>query len=149
MMPSRGVPRGAIRHPETYRQMFDFSGLQFERKITPMDIDFCLEFSGRQLVLGEFKGPGGKIRRGQRKALTTLAIAAHRGGMDVLAFIARHDSAPDEVVKAHLAQVVEVLSPDFHPFWRKPSGGDRRVRELIDSWRVWRQHDYGLLQKFE
>lgn len=128
---------GAIRDPKRYKQMIDFSGFQFERRISPMDIDFYVELGGREIILGEFKGPGGKVHRGQRKALTTLAIASHIAGMEVLAFIAFHDAEPDDIAQGHLAKVAEILCPSVSRCWRSPSGNDRRVGELIDSWRVW------------
>ncbi|WP_143596793.1 hypothetical protein [Synechococcus sp. BDU 130192] len=103
-----------------------------------MDIDFCLELGGKHLILGEFKRKGKAVPYGQKRAITTLAIAAHQGGMGVLAFIARHDSKVSDIVAAHECLVSEVFLPPSQ-CWRPPMGGDRRVRELIEAWLAWRR----------
>lgn len=133
--PDSTTPRGAIRFPERYKQMIDFSGLQFG-KCSPMDIDCYLEFGGNEFVFGEFKHFNARISRGQKRALTTLTMLAHQRGAAVLAFIARHNSGATDVVSGADCVVSEILCPMNKFGWYCP-GENRRVRELIDSWRIW------------
>lgn len=134
--PGSDVPRGGVRFPERYKQTIDFSGLQFERNQTPTDIDMAIEFNSRELIIGEFKRWGAPVSYGQRRFITTLILATHQAGMETLAFIARHDTPTDEAIPAHNCRITEYLCPKHSAKWVSPEG-DRRVREFIDSWRVW------------
>ena len=135
-MTKQTFPRGAIYCPERYAQLLDYSGMAFERKITPMDFDFVLDFGGKELIIGEFKTKNKTLPYGQRRAITTVLLAAHRSGVKVLGFVARHDCPPDEMIPAHDCRVFEFFCPFQSMQWQQPQG-DRRVKEFIDSWRVW------------
>ena len=133
--PGTDTPRGSIRHLDLYCQALDFSGLQFGR-CSPTDVDFFIELGGKEVILGEFKRANTSVSYGQRRALTTLAMLAHQKGVEVLAFIARHNSPSKKSIDAASCLVTEILCPRQRCGWHSP-GSDRHVRELIDSWRAW------------
>lgn len=130
------VERGAIRNVERYKQLIDFSGLIFERKITPTDIDLFLDFNGTEAILGEFKLQGKSLPYGQRRALNELLKDATNSGKHTLGFVAEHQTPPDQQINAATCLVVEYWS-DKTPLW-KPPKQPINVREMIDRWREWR-----------
>ena len=89
--------RGAIRNPEHARQLRDFSGLQFERGITPTDIDGFVEFNGEVFIFFELKHIKGKMPSGQRMALERLvdAIAPPR---KAILLIGRHETGMGDLI---------------------------------------------------
>lgn len=135
-MTKRNIPRGGIYCPERYTQLLDYTGLTFERNGSPTDFDLVLDFGGKELIIGEFKTKNKTLPYGQRRAITTVLLAAHRAGVQVLGFVARHDCPPDKMIPAHDCQVHEFFCPFQSMQWQKPQG-DRRVKEFIDSWRRW------------
>lgn len=129
------LERGSIRHIDRYKQLLDFSGLQFERKITPTDIDMLIDFGSKELVIGEFKSAGAPVHRGQLRCITSLLEVHHSYGIRSLGMIAYHDYPPEQVIMVSKLLVDQLW---FHP--RKgwvPESKGRTVREIIDAWREW------------
>lgn len=99
---------GQILNARRLKQTIAFASLLgfFPRNITPTDVDFCVEISSCFLI-GEFKHVGNAVPKGQRMALERMVKKLGRG---TVAFVAEHDTAPDELVDAGAATVVEFLS---------------------------------------
>lgn len=130
------MDRGAIHCPERYKQLIDYSGLQFERKITPTDIDGFLEFGGDEYIYLEYKLKGKDLPYGQRLAFTRKFECLTRGGGQVLGVIAEHEIPPTVQIPAHLCSVKETwISPRG---WRSPNN-QITVLDCIVRWRkYWR-----------
>lgn len=130
------LARGAIRNPERYRQPHDFSGLQFERGITPTDFDLVLDFGGREWVVGELKLQGTKVPEGQLRAITSALNSHTLAGVRSLGLVAVHNCQPDEVVDAAGCWVRDYWIAG-RGWCQVPVSKPRRVREFIESWRNW------------
>jgi hypothetical protein len=124
--------RGVIRNREYGKQLRDFSGLRFEKGITPTDIDGFVEFGNRVFVLIETKFDGAVMSWGQRTALERLADAISRGGdKHAILIIATHNSAAEFDVDVGNCLVTEYR---VRGLWKKPSG-KITVKALIDMYR--------------
>lgn len=125
--------RGEIFNLEKYKQakLLDFSGLQFERKITPTDIDLIIDFSNKEWVIGEFKTKGTDIPYGQKLCLERLCKNLTLQTKQVLGFIAFHQTSnPNQIIKASECIVTEIW---YDNTWKESS--PRTVRDLIEKWR--------------
>lgn len=130
------MDRGAIHNLERYKQLLDYSGLQFERKITPTDIDGFMEFDGKEFIFLEYKLKGKDLPWGQRLAYTRLFEASTKGVVNVLGIIAEHETETNSQVPTHACYVKETwISPRG---WRSPNN-PITVLDCIVRWRqYWR-----------
>jgi hypothetical protein len=126
--------RGEIKYLERYKQLIDFSGLRYERNITPTDIDMFLDFGGKEFVIGEFKHAGAKIAYGQRLALEQLLIGMNSKN-PTLGIFAIHESHPSDLINAANCLVTKYWSQGS---WITPER-DLTVRQVIDAWRKYGQ----------
>lgn len=135
--------RGVIRHRERARQLVDYSGMRFERNITPTDVDGLwagaydavpvpvpglLEFSGHHVFLFEFKLEGAPMPNGQRMALERVVGGLQRGGDFAYAIVCEHNEHdPARDIDAATATVVRI----YHnrKWW---GGAGRQLRQTID-----------------
>jgi hypothetical protein len=122
--------RGEVRSIGRYKQLLDFSGLNFERNITPTDIDMFLDLGAAEFVITEYKLDGHSTPTGQRRALTELLKALSGSGI-ALGVVAVHSSPAHQMIDAARCIVVEYWSGGQ---WRT-LGRKVTVRELIDRWR--------------
>lgn len=126
--------RGAIYNVERYKQLLDFSGLRFERNITPTDIDMFLDFGGKEFIVGEFKKTGNSMPYGQELALNQLLKNLSRNPRnEVLGFVAEHNTPVDQQINAASCYVAKVWRIR-EPKWLQPSR-PITVKDLIDRWR--------------
>lgn len=125
-MPS-GV-RGSVYNKGRYRQIVDFSGLQFERGITPTDIDGFLDFDNRLFCVIELKFMDNPVPKGQRLAIERLCRAIELADKKCLGIVASHESPPEEPIDASLALVTEYR---WKSRWIRPST-KISVRAAID-----------------
>lgn len=126
--------RGEIRSIEAYKQLNDFSGLLFERKITPTDFDLVIDFGGSEWVLGEIKHKQASVPYGQRLCLTRALEAHYKAKVKALGIIAYHDYSPSELIPVASLIVAEVWT-DPDPGWRLPSR-TATILEIIRAWRM-------------
>lgn len=132
------MERGKIYNLQRYKQakLIDFSGFEFERKITPTDVDFFLEIQCREFIIGEFKSGKSLLPFGQRHALTELlASVAVDPSKKVLGFIAFFNANADEIIVAADCIVSEVWHSSRQQW--KTRGDTITVKELILRWRQW------------
>lgn len=102
------IQRGHIYNLARYRQVINFAGLQFERNITPTDIDGVLDFGGKFFVLIELKHSDAPLPYGQRLCLERLCQRL-RNDSDAAVIVSRHDCPPEEPVLAAETIVSEYL----------------------------------------
>ena len=95
------VARGAIQNKKRYKQLFDYSGLLFERNITPSDIDGLIDFNGNAFVYMEAKLIGVEVKKGQRIALENIIKSHEKAGHKAVAIVWRHNVKADEIIEAH------------------------------------------------
>jgi len=88
--------RGKIVHRNRKRQLLDMSGLRFG-KITPSDLDACIEYRRRAWVFIEFKKDGGLPAAGQLRMLQELASDMHAAGKQVAVILGAHGIDDPEV----------------------------------------------------
>lgn len=79
-----------IQNKSKARQIIDFSGLRFGN-ITPTDIDGCIEYKNKALILFEVKHKGTAIPKGQELALTRIVDNHRAAGKEAVLFICEHD----------------------------------------------------------
>jgi hypothetical protein len=84
------IERGMIYSKTRKQQINDFSGLVYG-KITPTDIDGCIEYHNRLWVFFEVKMSGVGVPFGQRLALERLVIDTSSGGKKSIALVIDHD----------------------------------------------------------
>jgi hypothetical protein len=139
------MDRGTIYNIERYKQLLDFSGLQFERKITPTDIDLFLDFGGIEFVVGEFKVKGNSVPYGQRRALNEiLQHLSIKGKTNAMGIIAEHQTPPDKMINACNCWVTEYWF-DIARGWQPPKE-PITVRKAIEQWREWQTRKELLLK---
>jgi len=79
-----------IQNRNRARQLIDFSGIRIGN-ITPTDIDGCIEYRNKALVLFEMKRRGAEIPKGQELALTRIIDNHRAAGKQAVLFICEHD----------------------------------------------------------
>lgn len=99
--------KGKAYNLQRYKQVLDYSGLRFERGITPTDVDGLLDFSGRLFVILEFKHALSELPHGQRLAFERICDALHKGNTPTTCLVARHLHPPEEEINAANAIVTE------------------------------------------
>lgn len=113
-----GQVRGVIYNLARYKQPVDFSGLQFERGITPTDIDGAVEFGGRLFIFFELKFRGAAMSKGQRLYYERLC-GARVDEAKVAVIVAHHCVPAEEQIDAASAIVSEYF---WGGCWRFPAG---------------------------
>jgi hypothetical protein len=132
---------GAIRHLERYKQLIEFTGLQFERKITPTDIDASLDFEGREWVFVEYKSGDAQMPGGQRRHLEALCdnlntcTTADGRSISATAMLAVHNCPPSEVINGAQATVASYY---WKRAWKAPET-EITVRDAIERFRAYIQ----------
>lgn len=120
--------RGIIRYRDRARQIKDFSGLRFERGITPTDIDCFVEFNNELFIFCELKHKGAEMPYGQRLSLERLSDAINKAGYKSIVLVAEHESPVGEDIPAHEAIVTEYRADGR---WTEPMG-KKTLREAMD-----------------
>jgi hypothetical protein len=67
-----------------------FTGLVYERGISPTDIDGLLDFGGKLFILWELKYLDAELPDGQRIALARICDTLQRGGAEAWVLVGRH-----------------------------------------------------------
>ena len=118
--------RGVIQHRDRARQILDFHGLQYERGITPTDIDLFLDFENKAFVFGEIKHRDTPLQYGQRLALERIVDACP---ITAILFMARHDI--DDCEKDVDVSILTVDEYRWEQVW-KEAVKTETVRQFID-----------------
>jgi hypothetical protein len=108
-MPDSELKRGQIGDVAKATQWRDYSGLRFERNITPTDIDGSVDFDGELFVMLEHKSKGAPMSYGQRLHLESITKAINSGGKNAACLICEHDTPTDQPINGADAKVVEYL----------------------------------------
>lgn len=103
------IERGKVRNVALATQYRDYSGLRFERNITPTDIDGSLDFGGKLFVLLEYKAKGAPMSEGQRMHLESHAKAINEGSKKAAVLVCEHETKPGEPIDGAAARVVEYI----------------------------------------
>jgi hypothetical protein len=138
---------GKIYNIERYRQakLIDLSGFDFERKISPTDVDFFVEFGSKEFVVGEFKSLNNDLPYGQRLALSSLlkALAIDKN-KKIFGFVAVFDLPSNQLIKGSECLITEYWHCS-NPKWVTPSKS-MTVKEGIEAWRsFWRNKESELI----
>lgn len=119
--------RGKIVRRKRAQQINDFSGLQYERGITPTDVDLAMEFGGEYWVFGEIKYGDKELPRGQQIFLDRLLRLVPNGR--ALGLVLRHDvSDTRRDVPVHEVRVAKVW---YRGEWEPPAR-PMTAREAVD-----------------
>ena len=103
------------------KQVISFDGLQFG-VISPTDIDGCIEYRDKALILLEYKLRGYKMPTGQRLCLERIADDVEMSGRKATVFLCEHDVTDvDKPVDAKSAIVKAVY---YKHKWYKGNGQD-------------------------
>jgi hypothetical protein len=127
------MERGVIRNPDIAQILQDFSGLRFERGITPTDIDGFVEFEDDVYIIIETKYRDTRLSGGQRKALERLCDRIGDSRRCLL-IVAKHEVQPcmKEFIKVAECEVTEYRSRGR---WFNPVR-TITVRQIIDKYRM-------------
>ncbi|HKK67532.1 MAG TPA: hypothetical protein VJ946_04945 [Bacteroidales bacterium] len=124
------VKRGEAYNRERYVQIKDYSGLLFERNITPTDIDGLLEFGNKIFVFIEIKCEGQEMPDGQELALTRLVDDVERAGKDAALIVATHKTKEDDDIDCANA----IVSKRYRKGeWTTPFTAGTTLKEDIDG----------------
>lgn len=129
--------RGVVRNRQYATQVRDFSGLRFG-KITPTDIDGCIEYQDTCYVFIETKYKDAELPYGQRLALQRLCDDLERC-KPAIAIIASHETDGD--IDVANTRVTEIR---FRHEWRHLKT-DTTTRALIDRFLAWAKKEKELL----
>ena len=78
-------------------QLMDFKGMAYG-KCSPTDIDFSVDFQQKCFIFGEIKGKYKYLTTGQRIHLEGLVKGLRKGGLEVYAVFAQHETRAHEDV---------------------------------------------------
>lgn len=123
--------RGEVFNRARYKQVVDFSGLQFERGITPTDVDGVLDFNNDEWVFFEIKYGDTAVPYGQKLALTRIVDSLESTGKPSVLLVARHLVSPELDVLAHECKVTEYY---WRGVWRVPKV-ELNLRQAVELWR--------------
>lgn len=125
------VKRGQVANVVRATQWRDYSGLRFERNITPTDIDGSLDFDGKLFVMLEYKFKGTPLSHGQRIHLESHTKAINSGDKKAACLICEHETPANQPIDGASAIVTEYLWWGSS-FWARPMAPvDARTALLI------------------
>jgi KaiC/GvpD/RAD55 family RecA-like ATPase len=124
--------RGAIRNPGQAQVLRDFTGLLFERGITPTDVDGYVEFGDKVFIFIESKYKSSNISGGQKLALERLVDAVAETKAALL-IVCSHDVSPGDGRQIDFANA-KVTSYRHKKEWHFPKI-DYTVKRLIDHFK--------------
>lgn len=120
--------RGKIVYQARAAQLRDYSGLQWG-KVSPGDIDCCIELNGQAFAIVELKLSGAGVPQGQRLLIARLVDTLAAGGAAAVGLIAEHDTRDCTMeIPAGSARVVEMR---FNHGWHCCQSR-RTVREVME-----------------
>ena len=123
--------RGLILNRERAKQIIDYSGIKFDRKISPTDIDGLVEYDNKAYVLMEFKYRGNTMPYGQSLAMTRMIDDFTAQGKESAFLVCEHNvTNPEEDIDAAKATVREVY---YEGKWGKPNTGFSNVKTFVDQ----------------
>ena len=126
------LQRGTYRWKKRARQLLLFDGILVDATITPMDIDCCIEYKNRAVVLIEVKRRLVRVPTGERLTLERFVLDFKHAGKKAIAIVADHnvdDPYEDVYVKDCIVREV-YFSGEL--YWR-PTRGMMTVKQLIDA----------------
>ena len=127
------MERGEIVNKARAQQLRDFSGLQFERGITPTDIDGSVDFGGKLFMFVETKFKGTPLPKGQRLHLENL-VKDHQS--PAVAYITEHETPIGEVIPMARTIVKERYSnTQIKPRWIYPENDILQLRDTMDRFK--------------
>lgn len=120
--------RGKAYNPSRYKQIIDYSGLLYERGITPTDIDGALDFGGKLFIFIELKYGENQMPYGQRLFLERLCEGM-TATKTAAVLVAHHWIEPEEEIDAAQCLVTEYL---WGSKWIIPSN-ETTIKEAIEK----------------
>ena len=126
------MKRGAIHTPSRAKQLIDYSGMLFDRGITPTDIDGFIEFNDEISVFLEFKFGETEMPFGQRLALERLVDDCSEK-KEAMLLVATHDTDPEDQIQAHSCSVTMYR---YKGKWHQPRE-PVTVRKAVERFLDW------------
>ncbi len=125
--------RGKITFRDRALQVRDYSGLQFERNITPSDIDGAVDFDGRCFVFIELKLSGAPFPYGQRLLYERICDRMTTIQTTCAVIVAEHSTPISEEINCAAASVISIR---WNGKWYTPKnhlnvrGAIEKVRQM-------------------
>lgn len=116
--------RGEIRNNEYARPLVLYKGMRWD-KITPTDIDGCIDFQNKVFIFFEVKHGKTKLTLGQKILLERLVDRIKKSGAFSYALICRHYSDGDIILKDTI--VHDVYSGAWSSFKDKGLSVDKAI----------------------
>jgi len=98
--------RGKAYNLARYKQIIDYSGLLYERGITPTDIDGAIDFGDSLFIFIELKHGENKMKVGQRLCLERLCDGMAKT-RTACVLVANHSVEPEQEIDAAICLVSE------------------------------------------
>lgn len=105
--------RGEIRNEEYARPLVLYKGMRWN-KITPTDIDGCIDFQDKVFIFFEVKHGDTKLTLGQKILLQRLVDRIVISGAYAYAVVCSHSDSGDILLKN--CTVVDVYNGKWHSF---------------------------------
>jgi hypothetical protein len=83
--------RGEIYNEDAFKQPMLFSGMTYERNISPSDWDFFLEFNGNLFFYGEGKKAPKDLTTGQRRSIEHTCNSHDKSSHIAIGFFFQHE----------------------------------------------------------
>lgn len=123
--------RGLIINRDRAKQLISFGGLIRRRNISPTDIDFLIDYSGRSFVYGEFKLEGAEEKKGQIKALENLVCSHKKASHLSCAFIVYHNVPIQDDIIPEILLINRVYHDEKWHDWTQKNA---TVLEFLRRW---------------
>lgn len=122
---SRGAPL-----TKRIKQVISFDGMRYGT-ITPTDIDLCIEYHDKAVVLLEYKLKGYGMPKGQRICLERIANDIERSGREATVMLCEHDVADvNQPVKGGDARVKAIYyKHQWH--WSDGKSVNRHIERFL------------------
>lgn len=98
------IERGEVYNDAAFNQKMLFSGMKYERNITPTDWDLFIDFNGNLFIYGEGKKVPADLTIGQKKSIEHVCNSHSAAGNIAVGFMFEHnvDSSLPVFVKDQL-----------------------------------------------
>jgi len=127
--------RGEIYNEEAFKQPMLFSGMKYERNITPSDWDLFIDFGGKLFFYGEGKKKPNELTDGQKYSIQHVCDSHEKAGNKSIGFMYWHEI---EVPYPVYVKDQTVIKWYYNKKWRLiPEDKRPNVLNFIDAIRKW------------
>ena len=121
-----------VMFPKRMAQVKNFGGMKFNG-YTPTDIDVAFEYKAKFFIFGELKLVGVDIPKGQALMLWHLCEVVNKSGGECLAFVAEHNTEPEEQIDVANCIITEMIYTRDGKI-KQRGGVNKTVKHICDAY---------------